>query len=66
MHSREIYDSCNAIRFYECMYEYFHYNEGMESKYKDKVAVEDGLLEELYAYYLVLHMNMSVRKHGLT
>ena len=20
---QEIYDSCNAIRFYECMYEYF-------------------------------------------
>ena len=57
--SHEIYDSCNAIRFYECMYEYFLYNEGMEPKYRDKVAVKDGLLEELYAFYLA-HEYVSV------
>ena len=27
-------------------------NERMEPKYRDKVTVEDGLLEELYAFYL--------------
>lgn len=50
--AREIYESCKMIGFYECLHEYFIYHEGVEQEYLEKVDVGDGILEELYAFYL--------------
>ena len=50
--SREIYDSCNTIRFYECLHEYFQYTERVELEFVRKVKMRDDLLGQLYAYYL--------------
>lgn len=48
----EIYDSCNVIRFYECLREYFLYCEKIEMEFIQKIKLVNNLLEELYAYYL--------------
>lgn len=49
---REIYDSCNLIHFYECLWEYFIYTEKMEQEFVQKVKISDHLMGELYHYYL--------------
>ena len=49
---REIYESCNTIRFYECLHEYFQYTEKVELEFVRKVKMRDNLLGELHAYYL--------------
>lgn len=48
----EIYESCNLIHFYECLWEYFIYTEKIELEFVRKVKIRDDLIEELYGYYL--------------
>ena len=48
--NREVYESCNIIRFYETVYEYFIYKESLNQS-----LVEIGLqeeMDELYQTYL--------------
>lgn len=50
--SRHIYDSCNKIYFYECMYEYFIYNENVDDNVIAQLSKNEYVLESLYNYYL--------------
>lgn len=49
---RAIYDSCNIIRFYECVREYFLYNENMDLRIIDVMYGEDNIISLLYHYYM--------------
>lgn len=56
----KIYDSCNKIRFYECMYEYFSYNDNISNNFYTK-AYEyllhgQSIIEYLYCLYLKYEM----------
>ncbi len=48
----EIYDSCNVIRFYECLWEYFLYSGNIGPEFVRRVKIRDDLLSQLYGYYL--------------
>lgn len=50
--SHEIYDSCNIIRFYECVHEYLLYNENVSAEFMDHIKIRNNVLEELYEIYL--------------
>ena len=50
--SRIIYDSCSIIRFYECMHEYFEYNENISSKVIKLLEDKKDLIASLYQFYL--------------
>lgn len=55
---REIYDDCNIIHFYECLYEYFLYKETIEEKHIRACLACENILINLYDLYLkneVLH-----------
>ena len=47
----EIYDSCNTIRFYECMYEYFQYNENINSQFISYMHCKKNTISELQHIY---------------
>lgn len=49
---RVIYDSCNIIRFYECINEYFQYNEEIDSSIMDVLSEHEDILGSLYDFYL--------------
>ena len=48
----EIYDSCNIIRFYESIYEYFIYTEDLNKKYLNVCLTYENVISELYELYL--------------
>ncbi|MDY3853932.1 MAG: hypothetical protein SO170_03055 [Butyribacter sp.] len=50
--NREVYDSCNIIRFYETVYEYFIYKESLNQSMVEIGLQEDGVLDGLYQTYL--------------
>ena len=50
--NREVYDSCNIIRFYETLYEYFLYKESLDQSIVEIGLQEDDVLDGLYQTYL--------------
>ena len=50
--NREVYDSCNIIRFYETLYEYFIYKESLDQSLVEIGLQEDDVLDGLYQTYL--------------
>lgn len=50
--NQSIYDACIQIRFYECMYEYFYYNEDIAEEYIKLLCGNDWILETLYRVYI--------------
>lgn len=48
----EIYDGCNIICFYECIYEYFQYAEDIDKKYIEACLRCEGIFDCLYQLYL--------------
>ena len=49
---RTVYDSCNKIRFYECMMEYFQYKENISREFINSSENSVYPLAELYEIYL--------------
>ena len=50
--SRSVYDQCNIIRFYECVYEYFMYCENIAPDIINACIGNNRLLDVLHALYL--------------
>lgn len=50
--SKTVYDQCNIIRFYECVYEYFMYCEDIRTEAVAACLEESNVLAALYALYL--------------
>lgn len=50
--NREIYDACNQIRFYECVYEYFECHEHLKPEFVMLTEKTDDVIADLYKYYL--------------
>lgn len=50
--NHNIYDSCNMIRFYECIYEYFKYNDAIDETYIRALIGRTNIIDSLYDYYL--------------
>lgn len=48
----EIYDSCNIIRFYESIYEYFIYAEDLKKNHLNICLKYENVISELYELYL--------------
>lgn len=48
----EIYENCNVIRFYECIYEFFQYAENIEKEYTDACLMHENVIEALYRLYM--------------
>ena len=48
----EIYDGCNIICFYECIYEYFQYAEDIDKKYIEACLRCESIFDCLYQLYL--------------
>lgn len=48
---QEIYDACNEIYFYECMYEYFMYNENISKKFMSCVYNDKDIMQVLKHIY---------------
>lgn len=50
--ARTVYDSCNKIRFYECMMEYFQYKEKVSREIVNASENSEYPLAEMYEIYL--------------
>lgn len=48
----EVYDNCNVIRFYECIYEFFQYAEDIKKEYTDACLRYEDVIETLYRLYM--------------
>lgn len=48
----EIYDNCNIIRFYHCIYEYFLYSENLDKTHISVCLKCDNIIASLYHLYL--------------
>ena len=48
----EIYDNCNVIRFYHCIYEYFMYAENLRENHVLACLKQDNVIARLYELYL--------------
>lgn len=48
----DVYDCCNKIRFYECIYEYFQYGEALTEKNLDACYKETNLISALWELYI--------------
>ena len=48
----EIFESCNIIRFYSCMYEYFLYKEELEEEHINACLIYEDVIATLYYLYL--------------
>ncbi len=48
----EVYENCNVIRFYECIYEFFQYAENIEKEYIDVCLRYENIIETLYQLYM--------------
>ena len=50
---KEIFDSCNEIRFYCCIWEYFEYSEDIGTEYINAcLKYDDNVIATLYQLYL--------------
>ena len=49
---KEIYDSCNIIKFYECIYEYFRYEEIIAEKHIKSCLKCGNVIASLYEVYI--------------
>ena len=50
--NKSIYDACNKIRVYECLYEYFLWKEDINTEYIQLLSGNDSVLQTLYDIYL--------------
>lgn len=50
--AKEIYESCAKIHFYECLHEYFLYQENIQEEFLEKAAKRKGIYQELWNLYL--------------
>lgn len=50
--AEEIYNNCNKIRFYECIYEYFQYAEDVEKRFVDACLKESNVIAVLWDLYI--------------
>ena len=48
---QEVYNSCNEIRFYECVYEYFQYNENVDSQFISHMHCNKNIISEMQRMY---------------
>lgn len=46
-----VYDACNRIWFYECIYEYFQFAENIEEKFMDACLEEENAIATLWRLY---------------
>lgn len=56
----EIYDACSIIYFYECIHEYFQYNENINKQFILKTYKQDkiiSVLKDIYNSYEYLYFN---------
>jgi len=49
--AREIYESCAKIYFYECLHEYFVYQEDVNPEFLREVSGRTGMYQELWELY---------------
>ena len=47
-----VYDACNRIWFYECIYEYFQYAENIEEKFVEACLEEENAIATLWELYV--------------
>lgn len=47
----EIYDKCNVILFYHCIYEYFTYSQDLDKSYISVCLKYDEIIDTLYHIY---------------
>ena len=47
----EIYDKCNVILFYHCIYEYFTYSQNLDKSYISVCLKYDEIIDTLYHIY---------------
>lgn len=47
----EIYDKCNVILFYHCIYEYFTYSQNLDESYISACLKCDAIIDTLYHIY---------------
>lgn len=56
----EIYNKCNKIHFYECLHEYFVYQEHLNPEFLQAASMETDILEALWRVYLKLeHLEVN-------
>ncbi|MCM1236942.1 MAG: hypothetical protein NC489_43255, partial [Ruminococcus flavefaciens] len=48
----EIFESCNVIRFYSCIYEYFLYKEDMKMEHVKACLKCGNVIDTLYRLYM--------------
>jgi len=48
----EVYENCNVIRFYECIYEFFQYAEDIEKGYTNACLRYENIIGTLYQLYM--------------
>lgn len=48
----EVYENCNMIRFYECIYEFFQYAESIEKEYINACLRYENVIGTLYQLYM--------------
>lgn len=48
----EVYENCNVIRFYECIYEFFQYAENIEKEHINACLMYENVIGTLYQLYI--------------
>lgn len=48
----EVYENCNVIRFYECIYEFFQYAGDIEKEHVNACLQYENIIEALYQIYI--------------
>lgn len=48
----EVYENCNVIRFYECIYEFFQYAGDIEKEHVNACLHYENIIEALYQIYI--------------
>lgn len=49
---KDVYERCNEIRFYECVYEYFRYCESITEEYMKACLKESEIIAALWRTYI--------------
>lgn len=49
---KDVYERCNEIRFYECVYEYFRYCESITEEYMKACLKESEIIAALWRTYV--------------
>lgn len=49
---KDVYERCNEIRFYECVYEYFRYCESITEEYMKACLKESEIMPALWRTYI--------------